>query len=179
MVLLEKYIGVKFEVKTVEKSIEPDAIAEFLKIDRMIGEIIDPKANEGNLSMRYNDGFLIKRTGTRLAHLHEEDVVFVEKVQDTKVFSTGTPSSESIMHYEVYTTRSDVEIILHFHDEELLKKQFEAEVGPFPYGTKELATAVSESALNHDVIKIREHGFVILAKNKEELKEKLLGCLSC
>ena len=144
----------------------------------MIGEIIDPKANEGNLSMRYNGGFLIKRTGVRLAHLHEEDVVFVEKVEDTKVFSTGMPSTESIMHYEIYTTRSDAEIILHFHDEELLKKKFEAEIGPFPYGTKELAVAVSEAAVNSDILKIKEHGFVIIAKNKEELKEKLLSCLS-
>jgi len=175
---LERYIGVKFHVKIVEKDIEEQAIHGFLNIDKMVGEHIDPKANEGNLSIRYNGGFLIKRTGTRLAHLHEEDVVFVEKVDDNNVFSTGMPSSESIMHYEIYATRNDVEIILHFHDEELLKKEFESEVGPFPYGTKELAVAVSEAALDHDIIKIREHGFVILAKNKEELKEKLLGCLS-
>ena len=175
---MERYIGVKFNVKTVEKEIAEQVLHEFLSIDKMIGEHIDPKANEGNLSMRYNGGFLIKRTGTRLAHLKAEDIVFVEKVEDTKVFSTGMPSSESIMHYEIYATRSDVGIILHFHDEELLKKEFESEIGPFPYGTKELAVAASDAALNHDIIKIREHGFVILAKNKEELKEKLLSCLS-
>jgi len=175
---LEKYIGVKFHVKTIEKEIEQQAIDGFLGIDRMIGEHIDPKANEGNLSMRYNGGFLIKRTGTRLAHLHEEDVVFVEGIQDSTVFSTGMPSSESIMHYEIYASRNDVEIILHFHDEELLKKEFETEVGPFPYGTRELADAMSEAVLKSDIVKIKEHGFVILAKNKEELKEKLLGCLS-
>jgi len=175
---LEKYIGVKFHVKTVEKDIEEQAIHEFLSIDKMIGRHIDPKANEGNLSMRYNGGFLIKRTGTYLAHLHEDDIVFVEKVENSKVFSTGMPSSESIMHYEIYSTRNDVEIILHFHDEDLLKKKFETEVGPFHYGSKELAAAASEAALKSDIIKIKEHGFVILAKNKEELKEKLLNCLS-
>ena len=175
---MEEYIGVKFHVRHVEKEIEQQAMDEFLKMDRMIGEHIESKANEGNLSMRYDGGFLVKRTGARLAHLESDDVVYVEKVENSKVFSTGAPSSESIMHYEIYAARNDIELILHFHDEELLKKHFETEVGPFPYGTRELAVAVSEAALNHDIIKIREHGFVILAKNKEELMEKLLDCLS-
>ncbi|MEM4359600.1 MAG: class II aldolase/adducin family protein [Candidatus Bilamarchaeaceae archaeon] len=171
--MAEEYKGVKFQIISIQKIIDEDSILRFLNIDKMLRAFLSPSANEGNLSMRYKNGFLIKRAGSKLTMLQPEDVVFVDRVIDNKVFATGNASSESIMHYEIYRARADATIVLHFHDDVLLKKRFQYEVGPFSYGTRELAAAVADVATRSNLIKIREHGFVLITRDSEELKNAI------
>ena len=102
-----------------------------------------------------------------------KDVVLVTKIDDGKVFANGTPSSESQLHNEVYKTRMDISIVLHFHDDNLLKSNKFEETGPFEYGTVESAMAAADKLKKVDFIKIREHGFILVAKSEKELFEKL------
>jgi ribulose-5-phosphate 4-epimerase/fuculose-1-phosphate aldolase len=171
--MTEEYKGIKFHVVAIKKTISEEAIGELVETDHMLGEFLSPEANEGNLSMRYGNGFLIKKAGSRLTTLEASDVVFVEKVQGDRVFATGEASSEAMMHYEIYCRRADAVMILHFHNDKFLDMKFQYEVGPLPYGTKQLADAVAEAAVHTDLIKIERHGFVIIAKNKEKLRERL------
>ena len=168
---MEEYAGVKFGA-VVEEG-EVGDVFGFLKLDMMIGEYISPKGNEGNMSLRVENGFLIKKTGMRMTSLAEKDVVLVKKIEGGKVYVVGgTLSSESVMHYMIYQKRKNAKIILHFHDDELLGKLDWESVGPFPYGSKELAEAVVDASENR--IKLEGHGFVIIADDKEELV-KILG----
>ena len=161
---MEEYTGVKFETVIEEGSI--GNVSEFLEVDKMLEEYINPEGNEGNMSIRTVEGFLIKKAGTRMTSLAENDVVLVKRIEDKVYAVGGTPSSESIMHYEIYKRRKEVNIVLHFHNELSVKWK---SVGPFPYGSRELADAVADAMKDTDKVEIKEHGYVIAAENKEKL----------
>ena len=170
---MEEYAGVKFETVLLEGDIGD--VSGFLEIDKLLGKYLHPEKNEGNMSLRVEDGFLVKRAGAGMTKLTEKDVVLVKKIENGKVYAVGgTPSSESVMHYSIYNRRKDAGIILHFHDDELMKKLDWETVGPFPYGSRELADAVGNASSKNDRIKIAGHGLVVIAKNKKELF-KILG----
>lgn len=165
---MEKYVGVKFKTRMEKGRI--GNVSEFLKIDRMLARYINPKENEGNMSMRIRDGFLIKRSGARMTSLKKSDVVLVRRIKGNVVYSVGgIPSSESLMHYKIYKKREDANLILHFHEDLLLEKLDWPAVDPLPYGSKELANAVAKLSVKSNKIKIKGHGFVIIARSKEEL----------
>ncbi len=168
---MEEYKGVKFTVVLAEGTVDG---SEMIALDKELTRFIKTLGNEGNTSIRKEEGFLIKRAGARMTALKNEDVVFVTKVDGNTVYAIGgTPSSESLMHKEIYEKRKDVNVIFHFHDNDLLKKETMNEVGPFDYGSPELAKSVGEAVLKWDFVKVREHGFVIVALDKEELISKL------
>ncbi|MFA5050317.1 MAG: class II aldolase/adducin family protein [Candidatus Micrarchaeia archaeon] len=169
---MEKYTGIKFKYIKTKTKIQPSE--ELIRIGKEISKIIKIKGNEGNLSIRKKNGFLIKRAGANMGKLKAGDGVFVERIEGGTIYSAGkTPSSESIMHHLIYKKRKDINLILHFHLDELLKKKIGFEIGPFDYGTIELANAVSKASKKENLIKIRKHGFVLLSKNKKELIQKL------
>lgn len=173
---MEEYEGVKFKVVLEQGEIPEERISEFLDLDHSLKRFLHPKKNEGNLSIRTMDGFLIKRTGAVLTQCRKDDAVLVSRVKGDRVYAVGgVPSSESLMHAAIYEIRKDANIILHFHDEGLLAKIECAEVGPFPYGTEELAQAVGKAAEKNDLVKIKEHGLVLVAENKIDLIKKLEG----
>ncbi|MDD5339790.1 MAG: class II aldolase/adducin family protein [Candidatus ainarchaeum sp.] len=172
---MEGYAGVKFEVKALPGRV---GSAELLEADRLVARFMQVSGGEGNISVRKGGGFLIKRTGARMTKLMEEDVVFVKKIAGGVVHAVGgTPSSESRMHWEIYRARKDANVILHFHDDRRLGEKFGAEIGPFPYGTAELAEAAGAASRNSDRIKIIGHGFVVVAKGLEDLAA-LLSAIS-
>jgi len=165
---LERYIGVKFKTRIEKGKIRN--VSEFLKVDRTLARYINPKENEGNMSIRVRGGFLIKKSGARMTSLKKSDVVLVRKVKGNVVCAVGgIPSSESLMHYKIYKKRKDANLVLHFHDDLLLKKLDWPAVGPFPYGSKELANAVAKLSVKSNKIKIKGHGLVIIAGSREEL----------
>lgn len=169
---MEEYTGVKFETILEEGKIGD--VSEFLELDKMLGRYLNPKENEGNMSLRIGTGFLIKKTGKRMTSLAENDVVFVKRIEGRRVYAVGgTPSSESIMHYEIYKKRKDAGIVLHFHDDSLLGKLEWKTVGPFSYGSRKLAEAVAGASEITDKIKIERHGFVVIAKDKDMLMKIL------
>jgi ribulose-5-phosphate 4-epimerase/fuculose-1-phosphate aldolase len=162
----EQYMGVKFQVIQTKCPIPKKHLDAFLKLDKATGSFLNPESNEGNLSIRFSDEFLIKRAGAKITECEAKDVILVSDIQDAQVFASGgTPSSESVMHEAIYKEREDAQVVLHFHSPELLKRDGFAEVGPFPYGSNELAEAVGEEAKKTDIIKIIEHGLVLIAKD--------------
>ncbi len=169
---MEEYTGVKFETVVLEGKMGD--VSEFLELDGKLGKYFNPEENEGNMSLRIGSGFLIKKAGARMTSLKEEDVVFVKRIERGRVYAIGgTPSSESMMHYEIYKMRRDAAAVLHFHDDRLLERADWSVVGPFPYGSRKLAEAVAAASEITDKIKIEGHGFVIIAKDGKGLLEIL------
>lgn len=167
---MEEYIGVKFNFLDDGARIEENQIKKFLKIEGELGRFLKTRKNEGNLSMRSGAGFLIKRAGARMTKLRKSDVVFVRKIVGGMVFcSGGTPSSESLMHYNIYKKVRSAYIILHYHYDKLLNRLKVKKVGPFQYGSLALARNVGKTARKNKIIEITRHGFVITAKNQKEL----------
>ena len=98
---METYEGVKFRYRLVENELPADDVKRYLKLDARLREFLDPQENEGNMSMRLAEGFLIKRAGAKMTELTEKDVSLVVGVEEGEVVAAGAvPSSEAKMHHE-------------------------------------------------------------------------------
>ncbi|MBD3398258.1 hypothetical protein GF412_03640 [Candidatus Micrarchaeota archaeon] len=168
----EPYEGVKFECALTGPPEGMDAqVGEYLSIDAKLRNYLSPRNNEGNMSMRAAGSFLIKAAGAPMTQLTGEDVSFVYDVSEEEysLKSKGkTPSSESFLHYYIYKFYPEINIVLHFHDGHLMEKaKHLPSVGPFPCGSHDLAREAAKAKAA--VVKIIEHGFLVKARNPQEL----------
>ena len=68
----------------------------------------------GNISIRYEDGFLITPSGVKYSHLKNDDIVFVSldgKYNEKK----NKPSSEWRFHKDIYLNKKEANAIVHSH----------------------------------------------------------------
>ena len=70
-------------------------------------------ATSGNISLKTDEGILITASGTALGNLTSDDIVLIDF--DGNVISSGKPSSEKMLHIEIYKQRPDVGAIIHTH----------------------------------------------------------------
>jgi L-fuculose-phosphate aldolase len=135
-------------------------------------------ACDGNISYRCDDNtILITPSGKPKFLLVEDDIVVVD--MEGKVIK-GKPSSEMLMHLEVYRRRADVRAVIHAHPptavaysiahpdaEEIPGKSFSElilAVGKLPIvpfqmpGSPELGTALHPFIKNHKVMVLARHG---------------------
>ena len=159
----ENYVGVKFEVVYLPKEkVSDPRILELIKTGRELARSGFCPGNSGNLSFRYALGFVTTRAGSELRSLFPEDFVLVTdvNVMKGKVYVAGKaePSSEAIMHFLIYKARPDVNAILHAHALHL-KNAVETKKA-YPYATLEFANSAVEALKDHDLVVLKDHGFV-------------------
>jgi ribulose-5-phosphate 4-epimerase/fuculose-1-phosphate aldolase len=172
---MEEYRRVKFKLKKLEQMLPDGALRKFLGLDSKLKEFIGPGQNEGNMSTRHWNGFLIKRAGAMMGELGGDDVSCVLRADEEVAYTGAEPSSEARMHARIYEKIPDANIILHFHDDEKLAGYSGPSIGPYGYGTRELADAAAAMAAQKQEFMIKEHGFVIIAKDENELIQRLLS----
>ncbi len=135
-------------------------------------------ACDGNISYRYEDNaILITPSGKPKFLLVEDDIAVVDL--NGKVLK-GKPSSEMLMHLEVYKMRADARAVIHAHPptavaysiahpgaEEIPGKSFSElilAVGKLPIvpfqmpGSMEMGTALHPFIKNHKVMVLARHG---------------------
>ena len=71
-------------------------------------------STSGNVSIKTKEGILISASGTCLNDMSEEDIVLID-YNGNVLQGTKKPSSEKIMHSEIYTKRDDINAIIHCH----------------------------------------------------------------
>ena len=71
------------------------------------------QGSAGNISVRYEDGFLITPSGVAYDHLQPGDIVYVNRDGDSQ--DRLEPSSEWRMHRDIYTNRPEAGAVLHAH----------------------------------------------------------------
>jgi L-fuculose-phosphate aldolase len=71
-------------------------------------------ANDGNISIRYGDKILITPSGVSKGFMEEEQLVSLNPEQPFPG-DGPQPSSELLMHLEVYRNRPDIQGIVHAH----------------------------------------------------------------
>ncbi len=145
----------------------------------------------GNISVRDNDLLLITPTGVNKGILKEEDLLIVDfngKVVEGK----GEPSSEILMHFEIYKKREDVKAIIHSHPpfcvslslsgtklpdnilpETTIHLGKVAFVPYIPPGTMELAKGVSSGFEEGDAVIMGNHGVTVVGKNLLDAYNKI------
>ncbi len=69
----------------------------------------------GNLSVRYQQGFLITPTGIDYQQLSTEDIVWLDQTGKCNAQQLRKPSSEWHFHCDLYQARPDINAIVHAH----------------------------------------------------------------
>ena len=171
----EEYTGIKFTCKSSGKiTASPSQINQYLKIDSSLKQFLSPKQNEGNMSMRTQNGFLIKGAGEKITELKKESLSHIIDIDEKSFTLTAEgkiPSSESFLHHITYKSQPNINLILHLHNDSLLnsipKEKF-PRIPPLPYGSMELAKAAAKPKEN--IIVLENHGFILKAGKEEELE---------
>ena len=136
-------------------------------------------SQSGNISIKTNNGIMISASGVCLNDMDENDVIFIDYDGNIKE-GNKKPSSEKIMHSEIYTRRDDINAIIHCHDPlitafavagQSIKKPilpdfalYYDEIPLIPYycpSSEELAMAVGECFEKNNVALLKNHGIVL------------------
>lgn len=131
----------------------------------------------GNLSFRIQKGFnsfIVTASGLK-ADLTNDSFVEVSSIDflKFKVYTKGArlPSSESILHYEIYKQRNDINAIFHGHCEEILnsgkKLGIPCTSKEYPYGTIELVNSTLKLSKTNNFFIMKNHGFISLGKDMD------------
>lgn len=147
----------------------------------------------GNISLRHKENqFVITATQTgEKENLKSSDYSLVTKV-DFKTFTTtakgqSKPSSEAITHACIYELDSNINAVIHIHNEKLWNFMLSNDylsTNNTPYGTPEMVEDVRNIYKNIDpllnnafVMKGHFEGIVTFGKNLKEAKERLYKIL--
>jgi L-fuculose-phosphate aldolase len=149
-------------------------------------------ATDGNISVRImGDRMLITPGGHALDSMTPEDPVYVNF--DGDVLSGGNrPSSELLMHIEIYRQRSDVHAIIHAHPPlataftvageslaEPVLPEIVALYGSIPTAayatpsTVENVEVIREPIRGHDIVVLDHHGAVTVGPDLTEALQKM------
>lgn len=140
----------------------------------------------GNLSFRYQNGFVITASGLKSkTNLTHESFVYAKEydVKFNTFYIRGkkSPSSESVMHYLIYKNVKKVNSIFHGHNNLIVKnaKKLGLLITKTEYapGTLALAYEVVNTLKNNKMIVLKNHGFISLGKTMNEVGELTLRIL--
>ncbi len=145
----------------------------------------------GNISVKEKELLLITPTGINKGLIKQEDLLVVDfngKVIEGK----GKPSTEILMHYEIYKKRNDITAIIHSHPPYCVALALSGILLPdnilpettihlgkisfVPYvtpGTIELAKEVSNGFEQGDVVFMGNHGVTVVGKNLPDAYNKI------
>lgn len=171
--MLVRSCGVKMEFQNISPK---ENILYWSK--RLYQKDMSPSTS-GNISMKTKEGILISASGTCLNDMDENDIVLID-YNGNLISGNKKPSSEKIMHSEIYTRRDDINAIIHCHcpvicafcaagvpmTKAILPEfalQFETiPLIPFycPSGI-ELADAVGKAFEVHSAVLLKNHGIVL------------------
>ena len=87
---------------------------QIIKYAKMLNTENLSALRSGNISVRYNDGFLITPSGVKYSSLKNDDIVFVSldgKFDGIK----QKPSSEWRFHKDIYKNKNEANAIVHTH----------------------------------------------------------------
>ena len=164
------------------------------------------KGSSGNLSLRIDtERYLLTSSGCSLEHLKDQDIVTMSI--DGKIISGENPSSEWMIHGDLYKERSDIRSIVHTHSKYVcVLACLHKELPPFHYmvaiaggenirccpyelfGTKKLSNNVIEAMKNRNACRMANHGLVVgssslansvyIAEEVESLCEQYVNALA-
>lgn len=145
----------------------------------------------GNISARYDKGFLITTSGSSNGYLKPTEIVYTN-FEGKSLEKGKKPSSEKFLHIEIYKKRPDINYIIHVHAPYLssfassgkdLMPPIMAE-NVFYFGGIPLADYALPSTMdlvdntvkyfdNYDAVLMANHGFIVGAKTIKDAYLKL------
>ena len=145
--------------------------------------------SSGNLSVRYQDGWLMTPTGSTFGELAPERI---SKLDSNGELLTGDPpTKESFLHMAIYGKRPQAGAVVHLHSLHSVAVSCLADINPedilppitayyimkigklplipyYPPGDLSLAAAVEQKATEHRAVMLANHGPVVSGKNLDD-----------
>lgn len=141
-------------------------------------------SNDGNISARIDENkILITPTGVSKGFMRPEDLIVID-FNGNVISGTKKPSSEFLMHAQVYKNRPDVMCVSHAHPpyatgfgvaglslEDCVLPEVVVSLGGIPLveygtpGTEELSKRLVPFLKNHDAFILANHGVLTLGKD--------------
>jgi L-fuculose-phosphate aldolase len=88
--------------------------AEIIKYSKMLNSRKLSALRSGNISVKYNNGFLITPSGKKYSSLKKKDIIYVS-LQGKFDKKKGIPSSEWKFHQDIYLNKKEAKAIVHAH----------------------------------------------------------------
>ena len=88
--------------------------SEVIKYAKMLNSRKLSALRSGNISARFQDGFLITPSGAKYSSLKNKDIVFVSLKGEFDE-KKGIPSSEWRFHQDIYLNKKEAQAIVHAH----------------------------------------------------------------
>ena len=183
----EEYIGTKFETVFLKKQVpNNDKIKHLILWGKKLSLLgLTPEYEfgaAGNLSFKTNTGYIVTATGANLGNLTNKDFVEVRScsLEGKEIVAIGMkePTSETMLHCQIYGKRPDVKVIFHVHDDYAVKRCDEfglkCTANEAPYGSKELVDEVMKIIGDHDYIVMKNHGIISLGSTFDEAGERII-----
>jgi len=162
---------------------------ELIRVNRILAERGLIRSSDGNISVRLKRNLLlITPSGVYKSAMKPDDLIVIDmngKVEDAK--SGLHPTSETLMHLEVYRQRPEVNAAIHAHPPfstalTIAGKPFPVEfipevliaLGDVPTaayatpGTQGLADSIHGLILEHDCILLSHHGSLTVGHSLEQ-----------
>jgi L-fuculose-phosphate aldolase len=190
------------EVSPVQTK-EEDIRAELCDYSARLKQRGLTSATGGNVSYRVGEDLWISPTGCVMDELTVEDWVRVNLITGEPYPNQARPSSELVLHREVFLTRPDVKSIMHSHPPHVIALSLlgieikpigsEAPISlgdripliPYEIPTSPmLGRAVAKYAKDYNVLVLENHGLVTVGKtnreayNRTELTEEIAKIMS-
>jgi L-fuculose-phosphate aldolase len=146
---------------------------------------------DGNVSARWGRNLLITPSGVNKGFLREEEIITVD-LMGQRLFGIGEPTTELLLHLEVYRIRPEVEAVIHAHPPiataftiaglslaDGILPEVVLSLGAIPTapyatsGTPEMAAAVRDLLPCYDAILLEQHGALTMGKNLWEAYNRM------
>jgi len=177
----EVYVGRKFRTEFVAGGKEDSGrIGEIISAGKVLDSLGLTPENAGNISVRTGRGMLITVGGRSKGLLAADDIVEVVSFDGevAKVIGKIEPSSETPMHWIIYSSFPDVNAIVHAHDELVLDNTVRLDIPSTDhfvhYGTPEQAEQVAEALRKGRYVAIAGHGIVSVGGNLSRAMKAVL-----
>jgi L-fuculose-phosphate aldolase len=148
-------------------------------------------ATDGNLSVREGENFLTTPSGINKGFIREADILRVD--QTGKVLEgTGRPTTELLLHLEVYALRPEVKGVIHAHPpiataftiagislEDGILPEVVLSLGAIPTapyattGTPEMAGVVRDLLPYYDAVLLEQHGALTMGQTLWEAYNRM------
>jgi L-fuculose-phosphate aldolase len=157
--------------------------AEIIKYSKMLNSRKLSALRSGNISVRYNDGFLITPSGKKYSSLKINDIIYVS-LQGTFDKKKGIPSSEWQFHQDIYKNKLEAKAIVHAHSTNATAvSTHNRRIPPFhymvamvgghdikcakyaTYGTRELSKNILKALKSRKACLISNHGQIAFEQN--------------
>jgi len=161
----------EYSLEEWEKNdLEKKKVEDLLWITRAISKY---HITKGFMSARMGEGLVIQSSESEIAKLKDDDFSFVYEVNPEQMNAKAkgkVPSAESLVQYLAYRKRNGINYFLHFYDSRLEKVKLPySSVGPFEKDSMEEAKGIADSVMEGSAVVIKDNGFVVVGKTREEL----------